>query len=125
MVITLLLCVAVFLSAAAGDIVEAYMVRSIVDKDPHKAARMSITMWAIGCISWIIIVKSDQWYIYLVPEVMGLYLGSFIGVSLQRRSKPRHKQLRIRACARAQTALPARLQPASPTGGRTADHMLN
>lgn len=124
MVITLLLCVAVFLSAAAGDIVEAYMVRSIVDKDPHKAARMSITMWAIGCVSWIIIVKSDQWYVYLVPEVLGLYLGSFIGVSLQR-EKPRQTRLRDRACARVRTALPACVGPANTTGGRIADHMLN
>ncbi len=114
MAITLLLCVAVFLSAAAGDIVESYMVRAVVDLNPHRTARMSITMWAIGCISWIIIVKSDQWYVYLVPEVLGLYVGSYIGVSAQRKRQqlPKARALRTRVRCRAQ----ARVSHLSPRG---------
>jgi hypothetical protein len=84
-----LLCLAVFLSAAAGDIVEAYMVRAVVDLNPTKTAAMSVSMWAIGCVGWIIIVKTDPWYIYLAPEVLGLCCGSLIGVSLQRKAKER------------------------------------
>jgi hypothetical protein len=88
-----LLALVTFASAAAGDVVEAYFVRAVADLEPHRAARMSIAMYAIGCIGWFITLKISLWY--MLPEVAGLYVGSYFAISRQRRERANVSHLAI------------------------------
>lgn len=82
-----LLALATFLSALAGDVVEAYFVRAVADRDGHRAAMMSVGMYLIGCIGWVITIKISLWY--CIPEVFGLYVGSRIAIAAQKRAAER------------------------------------
>jgi cytochrome c-type biogenesis protein CcmH/NrfF len=84
----LLLALATFFAAAAGDVVEAYFVRSVADLDPHQAARMSVAMYCIGCVGWYITIRISLWY--MIPEVLGLYVGSVVAIRAQRRKAQRY-----------------------------------
>lgn len=79
MLITLLLAVLVFASAAAGDIVSIINTRAIASRrpSPHLIARTSVLEWAIGAVGWVIVLSHSFWH--LIPEVAGLYVGSYIG----------------------------------------------
>jgi hypothetical protein len=72
------LALLVFLSAAAGDLVQIFGIRRIAAArpDPHSVARFSVLEWSIGAIGWLIVVKTQD-FGYLIPEVLGLYLGSW------------------------------------------------
>jgi hypothetical protein len=87
--VALLLALATFLAALAGDVVEAYFVRAVADLQAHRAARMSVAMYAVGCVGWFICVKVSLWY--MLPEVLGLYAGSLIAVRAQRGAEIRRR----------------------------------
>lgn len=74
------LALLVFASAAAGDLVQIFSIRKIAHaSDPHAVARLSVLEWSIGAIGWLIVVKTQD-FGYLIPEVAGLYLGSWYAV---------------------------------------------
>ena len=74
------LALLVFMSAAAGDAVQILAVRRIASRSPspHGIARMSVLEWLIGTIGWLVIAKTQNFW-FLVPEILGLYVGSWIG----------------------------------------------
>ncbi len=71
-----------FAAAAAGDFVEAYLTRATVELKPHRVARLSVAMYAIGCVGWFTTIKVSLWF--MLPEVAGLYLGSWLAITRQR-----------------------------------------
>lgn len=75
-----LLALLVFASAAAGDVVQIHNTRAItgIKPSPHRVAITSVMEWAIGCVGWVIVITDSLWY--LLPEVAGLYAGSYLGV---------------------------------------------
>jgi hypothetical protein len=73
------LALLVFASAAAGDLVQVFSIRKIASSgDPHAVARLSVLEWSIGAVGWLIVVKTQN-FGYLIPEVAGLYVGSWYG----------------------------------------------
>jgi hypothetical protein len=77
---TFALALLVFASAAAGDLVQIFSIRRIAGaSDPHAVARLSVLEWSIGAVGWLIVVRTQDLG-YLVPEVAGLYLGSWYAV---------------------------------------------
>jgi hypothetical protein len=98
MLTALLLSLVTFTSAAVGDVVEAYFVRACVDLRPHAAARMSVAMYVVSCIGWIVTVKVSLWY--CIPEVLGLYAGSVLAVRTQALAKARERAQATERCAR-------------------------
>lgn len=73
------LAVLVFASAALGELVQIANVRRIArGGGPHVVARLSVLEWAIGAVGWIVVVRTQDLG-YLVPEVLGLYAGSWFG----------------------------------------------
>lgn len=81
-VLAVLLGLVTFVAAAAGDYVEAYLTRATVELRPHRVARLSVAMYAIGCIGWFTTIKVSLWF--MIPEVAGLYLGSWLAITRQR-----------------------------------------
>lgn len=81
-----ILVLLVFVSAAAGDVVQILGTRAIAAArpSPHRVAVTSVIEWTIGCIGYAVIVITDSLW-YLAPEVLGLYLGSYIGTTYARR----------------------------------------
>lgn len=77
-----LLSVLTFAAALVYDWVEATYVRAVADLEPHRAARASVAMYAVGCVGFFITLKVSL--LYMVPEVAGLYLGSLLAVRSQR-----------------------------------------
>ena len=82
-----LLALLVFASAAAGDLVQIVSVRRIARArpNPHAIARLSVLEWAIGSVGWFVVFKTQD-PAYLVPEVLGLYVGSWLGAFAAGRS---------------------------------------
>jgi hypothetical protein len=91
---TALLILLVFASALAGELVQVLNVRRIARTEEaqgsearavhaHTVARLSVLEWCIGAVGWIVVVKT-QALGYLIPEVIGLYLGSLIGTRIKR-----------------------------------------
>lgn len=87
MMLTALLVLITFTSAAFGDIVEAYFVRAVTDMDPDRAACMSVAMYLNACIVWVLTIKVSLWY--CLPEVAGLFMGTRFAISRQRRARER------------------------------------
>lgn len=78
-----LLGLAVFVSAALLDAAEAFYVRSVGEQKPWWAAFYSVTMYVIGCVGFFAVLKVSWWL--MVPEVLGLMLGSVIAVKYSQR----------------------------------------
>lgn len=77
MLLTAFLGILVFASAFAGEAVQVTNMRAIADRaSPHVIARTSVLEWSIGAVGWLIVVRTQE-FGYLVPEVLGLYLGSW------------------------------------------------
>lgn len=78
-----LLAIVVFASAAAGELVQIATVRRITAArpNPHGIARLGVLEWLIGAVGWIVVVRTQD-LAYLVPEVIGLYCGSWLGARL-------------------------------------------
>lgn len=77
-----------FAAAALGDFVETRYVQASTSgatpKHAHHAARLSVSLYAVGFLGWVITVKVSLWY--SVPEVLGLYVGTY--VAMRRRARP-------------------------------------
>jgi hypothetical protein len=75
-----LLTALTFAAAFAYDWVEAAYVRAAGGgpEGAHRAARLSVAMYAVGFVGWVATVKVSLWL--CLPEVAGLYLGSFFAV---------------------------------------------
>lgn len=73
-----LIALGIFALAAAGDYVETRYVRAVAAGDPHRAALMSVLMWAIGAPALLALVELGPWV--LAPEVAGLYVGTRLGM---------------------------------------------
>lgn len=72
-----LLALLTFASAFAGDFVETLYVQTATARDeraPSRAALLSVAMYGVSLIGWVITVKVSLWYI--LPEVAGLYCGT-------------------------------------------------
>lgn len=78
-----LLSALTFASALTYDWVEASYVRAVADLEPHRAARMSVAMYGVGCVGFFVTLKISLWY--MGPEILGLYAGSLLAVRSQRR----------------------------------------
>lgn len=74
------LALLVFASAAAGELVQIVNIRQVAAArpSPHVIARTSVLEWTIGAVGWLIVVKTQN-FGFLVPEVLGLYFGSWYG----------------------------------------------
>jgi len=81
------LSLAVFVAAAVLDAVESFYVRAVGDLNPHRAAQMSIAMYAVGCIGFFAVLEYSWWL--LIPECAGRYVGSFYAVAWHRRERGR------------------------------------
>jgi hypothetical protein len=73
-----LLAVAVFISAAAIDYAEARYVRAVQERRAHLAARWSLTMWGLGCLGFVAMLRVSLWL--MLPEGLGFYLGTLVAV---------------------------------------------
>lgn len=73
-----LLALLVFAAAAAGDVVEAYFVDAVGRRAPARAAAMSVCMWGVGLVGWVVVLQVSWWY--LIAEVAGLAVGSWVAV---------------------------------------------
>ncbi len=81
MLIVALFGLLVFASAFASEAVQITNIRSIADgRSPHVIARTSVLEWTIGAIGWLIVVRTQN-FGYLVPEVVGLYFGSWFAAA--------------------------------------------
>jgi len=94
-VLYLALGVGVFVAGVLLDGLEAYYVRSVADASPHRAATFSVLMYGIGCVGYFAALEVSYWL--LVPEVAGLYLGSVLAISRQRKVAAGKETPRTRA----------------------------
>lgn len=76
--VTLLLCLAVFLSATMIDYAHARCVVAIQAGAAHRAALWSMVQWAGATVGFIIAVKVTFWV--LPFEAAGLYTGTMLAV---------------------------------------------
>jgi hypothetical protein len=81
--LTALLVLVVFMSAAAIDYVEAYYVRAVADGAAERAAALSLAMYGGSLVGWVVIIKVSLWL--LIPEGAGFFVGTYIAVRRQRR----------------------------------------
>lgn len=72
----------VFVSAVAIDAAHAYYVQVVSDGKPYHAAFASVAIYAASCVGWLGLLKAG--YVVLIPEVLGLWLGTFLVVRRKR-----------------------------------------
>lgn len=70
---------AVFAVAALFDYADTQNKLAIEARDPHRAARWSVAMYLLGAVGVLSVIKVSLWF--MVPECLGLYIGSVVGVS--------------------------------------------
>lgn len=76
--ITALLVLLSFASAAAIDFAEARYVREVGDRRGHEAGCWSTAIWALGSLGFIAAVKWSLWL--MLPEGLGFYVGTRLAV---------------------------------------------
>lgn len=74
-----LLAVVTFLAAATYDWCAAGYVRASADRKARKAAFWSMATVAVGIVGLSTVLQYSRWM--LVPELLGVWLGTFYGVS--------------------------------------------
>ncbi len=74
----------VLFAAAGGDYVESYYVRAVADRQPGRAGAMSCVMYLVSLIGFLAVVRVSLWLV--VPELIGVGLGSWYAVHRQRRA---------------------------------------
>jgi hypothetical protein len=72
----------VFLAATAYDLAFARYVQAASGGKPFRAASWSVTVYVIGLIGLIGVLNVSHWMI--LPECLGLFVGTSIGVSVSR-----------------------------------------
>jgi len=80
-----LLAFAVFASSVIFDFADSANTQAVTDLRPHAAARWSVTMYVIGLVGFYGLVQVSWWL--AIPEVLGLYVGSWIAVTWQRHKR--------------------------------------
>lgn len=78
-----LLSIAVFIASAALDYVEAFYVRAVTERNPNRAAQMSIAMYVISLVGFFGVLSYSWWL--LIPECGGLYVGSVLAIRRHQR----------------------------------------
>lgn len=81
---------AVLFAAAAGDYVESYYVRAVADRQPGRAGLMSMAMYGVSLIGFVAVVRVSLWLV--IPELVGVGLGSWLAVLRQRRAHDRERE---------------------------------
>ncbi len=72
----------VFLAATAYDVAWAKYFRAAATGKALQAAAWSVVVYAIGLVGLVGVLKISGWLI--LPEAAGLFVGTSIGVSLNR-----------------------------------------
>lgn len=75
---TALLVLAVFACSFALDFFAVQYVGGVAGLREHAAASASVTMCLISTVALLSVVQVSRWY--LVPECLGLYLGTWFAV---------------------------------------------
>lgn len=73
-----LLALLVFAAAAAYDLSWARYLRAATEQRALPAAFWSVTVYAIGLIGLVGVLKVSGWLV--VPEMAGLFVGTLLGV---------------------------------------------
>lgn len=74
----------VFMTAVVLDYADSANTRAVTDGRAHAAARWSIVMYGCGLLGLYVLTQVSWWL--AIPEVLGLYAGSWIAVSRAARS---------------------------------------
>lgn len=82
----LILGVFVFFGAALVDFADVSNQQAVQENQAHRAARYSVGMYLIGMAGFLSVLEISPYFI--IPEALGLYMGSIIAV---RRRKPKDK----------------------------------
>ena len=72
----------VFLSAVVYDIAWAQYTRAAAGGRALRAAAWSTAVYVIGLVGFLGVIKLSAWLV--APEVAGLFVGTYIGVSVHR-----------------------------------------
>ena len=83
----LAIAVLVGVAAGAGDFVECFYVRAVADRQPRRAGLMSSAMYLVSLVGFLAVFKVSVWLV--VPELLGVGLGSWLAVRRQRRAHER------------------------------------
>ncbi len=75
---TLLVGVAIFVSAIGLDFADSSNTRAVAEGRPHAAARWSLLMYAFGTFGFFSVLEVSYWL--AVPEAAGLYIGTLLAV---------------------------------------------
>lgn len=76
-----------FVLAAALDFADAQHKLAVEQRDVHRTARWSVTMYLVGVIGAWSLITEGVWIV--VPEAAGLYAGSVIAM----------RRARLQACS--------------------------
>lgn len=83
---TVLLGGLVFCVAIALDFADTTHKIAVEQRDGHRAGMWSVTMYLLGLVGLVSVLDVNRWYI--VPEALGLYIGSRIAMRRARTRTP-------------------------------------
>jgi hypothetical protein len=83
MLIALLIFTITFITSFLIDFLYVMWFYYTKGDSAHKAALCTVGIGVAGLVGTYVVIKYSEWY--LIPDLLGLYIGTFFGIRLKKR----------------------------------------